>query len=63
MPVESGGTGGTFELNLLQVAGESSRGLVVIDTTQDFDAVRLSFGRGLNVLDALDVYGACVAPP
>jgi len=47
----------------LQVAGESDRGLVIIDTTQDFDAVRLSFGGGLNVLNALDVYGACVAPP
>lgn len=62
-PVESGGDGGTFEPSLSQVAGESDRGLVVIDTTQDFDAVRLSFGGGLNVLNALDVYGACVAPP
>jgi hypothetical protein len=62
-PVESGGNNGVFELHLLQVAGEPGRGLVVIDTTQDFDAVRLSFGGGLNVLNALDVYGACVAPP
>lgn len=62
-PVESGGNGGAFELDLLQVAGESDRGLVVIDTTQDFDAIRLNFGGGLNVLNALDVYGACIAPP
>ncbi len=62
VPVESGGSGGVLELELLQLAGQPERGLVVIDTTQPFNGVRINFGGAVTLLSELDVYGACVGP-
>lgn len=59
-PQEQGGAAGLLDLDVVMIEDGLGRQLVVLETTEDFDGIRLDFGALVGAVDELDVYVACV---
>ncbi|MCR6654074.1 MAG: hypothetical protein NVV73_22495 [Cellvibrionaceae bacterium] len=57
------GLGGLLDLQLLTLFNDPSRFMLIVETTNDFDAVEIAQGATVGLLSALDIYSMCVAPP
>jgi hypothetical protein len=60
---ESSVSGELLGLQLLNLSGDATRQLVIMNTTSDFDEVELEKGAVLGALSDLNVHSLCVAPP
>lgn len=54
--------GSLFGLQLITLFNDPSRFMLIVETTNNFDAVEISQGAVVGAWSSLDVYAMCVAP-
>ncbi|RYY63861.1 MAG: hypothetical protein EOO24_57015, partial [Comamonadaceae bacterium] len=60
---ESSNASALLSLQLLNLTGDPTRQLLVMNTTSNFDAVEIEKAAVLGALSSLNVHSMCVAPP
>lgn len=57
------GLGSAVNLQLLNITGDATKYLLLVNTTNNFDSVEIAQSAVVGALNTLDVYAMCVAPP